>query len=220
MTSPVFIIAYSSTASVLIPLVLGWLNWHKLSIHLQWVMWILVASLIIDGVSVIIIQFSFNTHLLGSIYFFVQFTVLMKIFNDQMKISRIVAVAYIFYVLFFVGNILFFQGPWVFNSYTQVAASLILMALSIYYFYGLLVDLPNLRVYELPMFWIALTVLIYYGGNFLMFLWISYLMDNDIVHQRTLWLLHNLLNITKNILFAVAIVQCCRKVKTSQPNRQ
>jgi hypothetical protein len=193
-----------------------------LSASLQRVMWILVASLITDGISLIFIQFSFNTHLLGSIYFFIQFSVLIKIFNDQLKITRIVAGTYFFYVLFFVGNILFFQGPWAFNSYTQVAASLILMALSLYYFYGLLVDLPKLRVYKLPMFWIALTVLIYYGGNFLLFLWISYLMDNDIVHQQTLWRLHNLLNITKNVLFAVAIVQGsivqgCRNVKISEP---
>lgn len=79
----------------------------------------------------------------------------------------------------------------------------ILMLLLCILFFGRLLlklDVPNLLAY--PYFWFATGLMIYFSGTLFLFLYASkYLAMGDI----TYWLIHSLLNILLNIIFAITI---------------
>lgn len=211
---PELIIAHFSSGSVLIPLMLVFASWKKLTVELKPLFWILLVSLLSDALALILMQYSIHTHFIGNIYLIAQFSLLILIFRKQLHNNRIVDFILALFILFFIINISFFQGPWVFNSVSNVVACLILIAFCLFYFYRLLNDLPIVHIQQLPMLWITFAVLTYYGGNFFLFLVKNYLTYGDAGTHKIMWILHNLLNITKNILFAIALWQSYRKVKS------
>lgn len=212
--SPEFLVAYISIGSVLIPLSIALVLRKRIPTELKPLCWILVIALVCDMVSFIFIRYSLNTLLVTNIYWLAQFTFLMWIFSKQFKDKRFIHFVYIFFILFYAVNILFFQGPWVSNSVSNVLASLILIPFCLHFFYRLLNDLPTVNILSLPMLWISFAVLTYYAGNFFLFLVSNYLIEEASEAHRMLWILHNLLNITKNILFAIALWLSYRKVKS------
>jgi len=210
-----FFIAHSSFGSVFIPLSIALVHWKKAWDDLKPLCLILILSLASDLLSLLFIQYSFNTYLIGNIYLSVQFSIILWIFRKQLPYPHVTDIILLLFILFSSINILFFQGPWIFNSVSNVVASLILIAFSLFYFYRLLNDLPIVHIQHLPMLWITFAVLTYYAGNFFLFLVNNYLIYSESGPHKLMWILHNLLNITKNILFAIALWQSYRKVRSS-----
>lgn len=202
--------------SVFIPLCLALAHKKRIPDELIPIYWILIVSLTCDVISISLLKYaiSINTLLIGNIYLFAQFSLLVWIFVKQLQSKKVINIVYIFFIFFYVINISFFQGPWIFNSISNVLASLILIALCLYYFYRLLYDMPTVHIHSLPMLWISFAVLTYYAGNFFLFLVSNYLVEGARESHRIIWILHNLLNITKNILFAIALWQSYRKVRS------
>lgn len=212
---PEFLIAYSSFGSVFIPLALAIIQWKRVWDDFRPLCLILILSLSTDLSSILLIRFSINpnTYLIGNIYLVAQFSLLALLFRKQLPNPRIVDIILFLFIVFCIIDFLFFQGPWVFNSVSSVVTSFVLISFCLFYFYKLLNDLPIVHIHELPMLWISFAVLIYYGGNFFLFL-----VNNHLTHDgphKLMWILHNLLNISKNILFAFALWQSYRKVKSS-----
>lgn len=216
---PEFLIAYSSFGSVFIPLTIALIQWKKMWDDFKPLCIILILSLATDLISILFIQYSnnpnTNTYLIGNIYLIAQFSLLVLVFRKQLPNQRIIDVILVLFIFFCIINILLFQGPWIFNSVSNVVASLILMSFCMFYFYRLLHDLPIVHVQQLPMLWISFAVLTYYAGNFFIFLVKNYLTYGESGSHKLMWILHNLLNITKNILFAIALWQSYRSVKSS-----
>lgn len=216
---PEFLLAYISIGSVFIPIAFALANGKKLLEELKPLRWILFISLSCDLLSLgISLTGSMrNTHWIGNIYMILQFSLLVLTFRRQLQSNRIIDIVHITFVVFYVVNISFFQGPWIFNSVTNAVACIILIVLTMYYFYRLLNDLPTDHIQSLPMLWVSFAVLVYYAGNFFLFLTANYLTYEGVGKGTHLlmWNLHNLLNIIKNILFAIALWQSYRKVRSS-----
>jgi hypothetical protein len=216
---PEFLIAYSSLGSVFFPLTIALVKWKRIWDDFRPLCLILLLSLTTDLISLLFIRYSTNTqpntYLIGNIYLIAQFSLLVWVFKKELPRPRVSDTILLLFILFCLVNISVFQGPWVFNSVSNVVASLILIGFCLFYFYRLLNDLPIVHIEHLPMLWISLAVLIYYGGNFFLFLANNYLTYDESGSHKLMWILHNLLNITKNILFAIALWQSYRKVKSS-----
>lgn len=210
-----YLIAYTSIGSVLIPISVVLAHGKNMPRELRPLLWILITSLLCDLASIVLSRYSINTFLILNIYWFIQTSLLTWMYRKYFHRKQLVNFIYFFFVAFYLINILFFQGPWVLNSISNVLASLILILFCMYYFYRLLNDLPTVHIHSLPMLWISFAVLVYYAGNFFLFLASNYLIEDAREMHRMAWILHNLLNITKNILFAVALWQSYRKVKSS-----
>lgn len=208
-----YAIGYLSLASVVIPLAIPLFTKPEIGPQLRIIVLILIFSLTSDIASLTIIHFGLSSLLVINMYMLVQFSLLAYIFYNQFRKARVVQVIYPFFLVFFILNILFFQGPWKLNSASHVLASLILITFSMYYLYQLLHDLPAIHIQKLPMLWICFAILVYYGGNFFLFLAGNYLSETP-AFQRSVWILHNLLNVIKNSLFAIALWQNYRNVKS------
>lgn len=210
-----FFIAHVSSLSVLIPLGLAIAHWKKLPNEISLLRWALIASFIIDLTSFFFMNFSMNTHPLGNTYLFIQFSILFYIFSFYNSRKKVLRFLYAFFVFFYAINLFFIQSPQVFNTNSNVIASLILIGLSISYFYRLLNELSIFHIHRLPMLWLSFATLIYYSGTLFLFLVSNYLFQSTDEVNIMMWILHNLLNIIKNILFAIALWQSYRTVRSS-----
>jgi hypothetical protein len=80
-----------------------------------------------------------------------------------------------------------------------------MLVLALTYLYRLFRELPVERVQDMPMLWIAFAVLIYFGGTLFLFLFNNYLIDNEPGTHRAIWVLHNMLNVSKNVFLSIAL---------------
>lgn len=210
-----FLIAYSSFGSIIIPLTFALLDpKNSWSTHRPLLL-ILIGSLLADATAWLLMKQSINTYLVLNLYLIFQCSLLISFLKRELRHQRIINLTQGSFLTVALINITFFQGPWVFNSVTNVIACLILMIIPLVYFYKLLTELPIVHVQHLPMLWIAFGVITYYAGNFFLFLVKNYLVYGEAGSHRYMWILHNLLNIFKNILFAVGLWLSYRKAKSS-----
>ena len=141
-------------------------------------------------------------------YFFVilQFLFFLRIYFVEVSISsaqnffRLLAVTFpAFAVVTTLVN-----GISSYNPYVKATENLLLIGLSVYYFYYLNKTLPILYLERFYMFWINTGILIYFSGTLLLFALGEYLTELAQPLSLQLWNIHLLLNILLNLFFSVA----------------
>jgi len=211
------LIVNCSILSALVPL-LGLIKFRALSFELKILGLLVAISFLCDAASLYLKPlFNISTNYAGTSYRLAEFILLLAIYyrmlHGRSKVGLFISLGLIFVLLFFI-NLLYIQKDAI-NSYTKVYTSLVFIFFSILYFFQLMKDLPTLHLQRLPMFWINVAVLVYFSGNFFLFLLSDYLVkvlhDNLIIY----WTFHDLLNILKNLVFAIAFWQGIRKPKAN-----
>lgn len=210
-----FLIACFTSASVLVPLALTIIQWRKLPHNIALLRWLLICSAICDLSQIILaVIFSMSNILVGDIYMFIQFTLLLYILGSQLERRKILKVVYGILVALYVIGFFLSKNYTGSTSTLDALASLVLIIVPILFFYKLLNELKVVNIHRQPILWIAFATLFYYSGNLFLFLASNYLLNQTDSFGR-MWVLHNILNFTKNILFAVALWQNYRTVKSS-----
>jgi hypothetical protein len=213
---PAFVVGYLSIGSACLPLAASANRWKFVESEIRGLVIIALASLSCDLATLILSANRINSLLLANGFLLFQFSLLVRIFSAQYSSGKSsMLILYLCIVFVFIVNTAFFQGPWKLNAAFLAASSLMMMVLSLHYFYLLLTKLPTLHIHRLPMLWISFAVLFYYAGNFFQFLISNYILTDNVEAARMLWILHNLLNILKNILFTIAIWQSYRRTSSS-----
>lgn len=133
-----------------------------------------------------------------------QFVILFIVFSSEYK-SRFTKIVFFVFFIYSIINYLFLQTPNSFNSNSSYAGALLMLLLAFFYLYKLFHELPVERVQDLPMLWIAFAVLIYFGGTLFLFLFNNYLIANEPGTHRAIWVLHNMLNVVKNVFLSIAL---------------
>ncbi len=201
-------IALASHGSCLLPLILTLLKRpSSRAIHLVRIL--TAASFIFDTISLYYGRQGINSYPVNNAFLLVQFIILLLIYREAFGWRyRPVYVAGAVYTALFGVNYLFVQSPYTLNSYAYTVSGVILMVLSLLYFRYLLKNLPEPHVHRSPLIWINIAVLVYFGGNLFLFMLYNFFASG-------IWILHNMLNIIKNILLFVAVWQSQRKMSSS-----
>lgn len=101
-------------------------------------------------------------------------------------------------------------GPYLFemNSYARSLSALFIIGLVVYYFYRLLIDLEERHLLRVPMFWFSTAFLFYFSGNLILFLFSGQLIKTvSAVDGVQMFVIHSILQITKNILLSIGLCQ-------------
>jgi hypothetical protein len=210
----VLLIANCSNFSATIPLVLGLLQLRKRHSGERLLLILITVALLTDTTSFILVYFfKSNAGFLSSVYRVLEFIFLALMyrsyFSNRWQKTAMLSLIYFFVGLQVVG--LFLTHSDIVKSYSTVFSSITFITLSIAFFFKLMKDLPTLHLQRLAMFWINTAILVYFSGNFFLFLMNDYLVN--VMHDNLMvyWSFHNMLNIIKNLLFAIAFWQGIRK---------
>lgn len=200
-------INYISIFSILIPLTLSFFQWKTLRVPLSALRWLLVISLLADILGYLIGWLFRNSFPVGNIYSLVEFLFVAYIFSNFYKAKKTVKVVCIVYLIYFVVDVLFFESVFRMLTNASVLAMLLVIMLLLYYFFMQLIDSTVIRIEREPIFWIAFAFLLYYSGS--LFVTVAFNTVIDLTEMKVItwniWTIHNLCNISKNLLIAVAL---------------
>lgn len=109
-------------------------------------------------------------------------------------------------VVFMVGsivNLLWGEGSG-FNANTYMVAALIMLVVSLLYYYQLLTSLEVPFLLKSPHFWINSGVLLYFSGSFFVFMFAGLILSIEFKPEFEYWNITALLNITFRIILAIS----------------
>jgi hypothetical protein len=201
--APELLFAHASSLSAIIPLVASRAQWKALKGTLKLIFWVAAASGLADLTSIILLSQKINSWPIINLFLIVQFALLFVLLNAEKH--RTLQIFFYVTVIFALLNYLFIQTPKTFNSYTAYAGGILMIVTSLVFLYQLLVEMPMESIQRLPLFWVSFGVLIYYGGTLFLFLFNNYLLSHSLKSHQTIWVLHNVLNVTKNVFLFVAL---------------
>lgn len=197
------LVRYLSQSSVLLPLFAGMISWRLLQGNVRFVFWAVVASFVADSVSELLVHFKMNNWPAGNIFLIVHFTLLFAAFDGQKSVP--LKIFFSACVVFSLLDFFFIETPMKMNSYTAYVTGILLIVMALNYLYQLMNSLPVENITTLPLFWLAFATLVYYGGTLFIFLFNNYLTVHLPQIRSNLWIVHNVSNILKNVLFFAAI---------------
>ena len=133
--------------------------------------------------------------------------------NTAKKILTGLGVIFLVLALFDLKN----SNADTFDSIPTVVECLILLSFSIYYLYEQIKDPNNLFLYNTPNFWIVVGIILFFSGNFFLFIYgqsSSKLPDWD----KTFKLINGVCSLLEYILFLVAFIIARNASKNPKSN--
>lgn len=198
-----YIILGVSILSSLLPLFLG----KRQNNALLWY-YILTGfcfELVLTSLKRIIRIDGFDYHWIGTIYFLVEFVFISfyyrtRVFSQRSTFYLVFISLVVFYLFTSLTDISL--SPSNVNSIGSAGLLLAYIAYSIAGFYKILKEQTITRLERSPFFWANTAFLLYSAGSIIVFICIDYLLIEDKELLYALWIFRNILNVTKNIIFA------------------
>lgn len=201
-----WIIVILTFISYLICVVLGIRYLRRLELPFKWLAGFIWVAFFMELLNTYLINLQIKSSASLHVYTIVEFAILFMVFRALYAplIQPYLALATILGFACFAGiDILYFESLDVFNSYARGLESLILMLLSLVFFFQRLQQPGPTPLLKQPGFWLASGTLIYFGVNLFLFTM------NRSLDEKTfanLWgLIHNPVILTRNVFFGVAL---------------
>jgi hypothetical protein len=138
-----------------------------------------------------------TTQVIFTIYFF-------HLFADAPK-RKLLLYGTLFFILFYIINIVFIQPYYTFNSYSYAMGAFLFVGFALMSFYGWMEGLPASNILLLKEFWGAAGILFYFGSSFFIFISYEYLSEVSAKNVGILWKLHNVFLTLGCVIFLKAI---------------
>ena len=212
------LIFYYSMGAILIPIVLLFFRYNRLSVEYKWLGILFLFSFLCDFLN----EVQYHTvHLpvnyLGTVYYVLN-PILLSIFFYHVLVwpsaKNIFIVFNVALLAFAVANFLLIQKETI-NTYSAILEKLLIMFLCILYYYKVIRERPADRIYHSGLFWIISSLFIISSAKLVLYTFAHYLVifkDNLMV----LWSIHNILSIILSLMLTVGILVRYRNDPTSK----
>jgi hypothetical protein len=212
------IIANVSSLSVLIPLAFFIPVFKKRNIPatVKLLGVLLFISGLADLLSTILIELKCNPNLVITLYVTLQFIFLSLFYRSAYNLKSLKGITLISVIVFlmFAGYNLFrIQGITGFNSNSFTISSLVFILYAMVLFYRLIYELPVVQIQDFYLFWFNCAIFIYFGFNLFIFISVNQILISQNEQILASWAFHNIMNIIKNVIFAIGLVAFLRNNK-------
>lgn len=195
-----------SAGIMLIPLFVIFFRYKNISIELLPILILLLVSIVVEIINFTFVINSKNNFLILRVYtvfevflllsfYFLFFKNLRKIFIYIIVFSILLIVEYVDYRINGLSN---------FDNYSTSFESLLFSFLALWSFFYLIKHSIYKEPFNEPFFWMNTAILIYFGGNLILFVFNNYLLQHKSAGHLAIWGIHSFLNILYNCLIAVA----------------
>lgn len=198
-----------------IPLILGFNKLKRLTPEVKLIFWMSALTFVLSAWSTGLWLFEMNNLFIGHFYVVLQTLLIMKIYqllNQGSAIEKGITIG--MYVFFLAGIFLtVFVEPLIgFNPIGRMIAALILVSLSLLYFFKLLSGPTDIRLEKTPMFWFNSGVLLYFFCTLFIFVFSIYVPTNKALNIPV-WVLHSILFWIFFILCSIAVWVSLRRTQ-------
>ncbi|WP_430410091.1 hypothetical protein [Kordia sp.] len=197
-----------SSLTIVLPLLIGIWKYYRLSRMQQKLMYLIVLFSITELIANILWYQKLNNLPVYHIYTIIEFLCIIYIYKDALHTlfpQRVFTIIAVVFTAFCIINTFYFQSIFTFNSNATTMLGVLVIFLSISYFYTLLKEIKYTSLERNPMFWGNAGFLIYFSSNLLLF-FISNSISTEAAEVNFLvWGLHAIVNIVLVIFFIIAI---------------
>lgn len=196
--------------SFLIPLIPGWVLFHKLSGEFRLFIFILSIVFILDVAGYYTSAHDIHNLVLYNVLYIFQFYFYSVLFRKLLRSNfykwfiSVMSILFTIYVIIKIKSIVFPND--IYNSYIPAFLSLSILLYCILFFNYQLGDMQTVFIYKTPWFWIMTGLLLYFSVSFLILLFTNYFMFRETEFIRNLWRLSNLFNVVKNLLVGIGML--------------
>lgn len=203
------IIFKTAQMSILVPLLVGIFFRFKSFNTIKYILFILLT------ISVIVALFSRylwslkenNLYLLHfyTVLEFCGWIVIYYLLFESVIMKKILFVLGISFIVFSVVNSVFLQPLSTFNSNSRSLESIILVGLSITYFFKIFKEKKVVYLERNDLFWLNSAALIYFSGSFLLFGFSNLLLQSNSYEIKEVWVIHALFLCMHYLLITIGL---------------
>jgi hypothetical protein len=201
------LIADLSVYSLALPAVMGLLRYFRLS-NVQKAIWaVVLLSVLIDLIARQLRHAGDPQTLVYYLFTLCEFSLFTYLFAQALVpfIKRRLLLGLLFFFLLFVLiDMIWLSGLEQFNSYSTAVEGLLVIFLTLCYFYKTLRELRIKYLEREPVFWVSTGVLLYYSSNLFIFLFTNFI-NSSLEALYIIWGIHGIFSILLNILYAIAL---------------
>lgn len=201
-------LAQGSAYMIMGPILIGFLRIRKLEAHIRLLLYYLCLSATVEMFGLLLVEKGTNNLFLFHISSFVEIIFLLLVYYRE---SKTFLSKSNLYILLIVNSVAAFGDAFIwsslkeFNAYSLTVGSVILIFVSIRYYYLLMKNLNVKRIERSAMFWVNTGVLIYYAGNLFTFAGTKFL-SGSLSDFYLMWGLHSIMNIVMLLMFSTAFI--------------
>ena len=152
----------------------------------------------------------FHTYILIEYLLLIQ--VFKNIFRESVK-KRIWWLLSLGFVLIWVFNVTIGEGWWVFPDYIHILEAIIILIFISIWFLKMLREKEISNPEQTFEFWMCTGLLVFFSGNFLLFVFTNFLLKTDMAVYEAIWKVHCILIILLYILYTVALLWVKKTIK-------
>ncbi|GHM98946.1 hypothetical protein WSM22_04360 [Cytophagales bacterium WSM2-2] len=198
-------LAYSSAASVIIPIVIYFIGGRYNGTN-KWIFILTVTSLVADIANVLYLKAGFTGYTILNIFFLVQIFLLSVIYARLLDEPDHVGGLFLCFFSIWVINFLFMQPISEYQSLLRLLGNALVLGYAISYYHRIYKVMPIKDIKTYGPVWFNNAVLYYFSLNFFLFAATHYIVTSESSDVAIIfWGFHNFNNIIKNCLYAVAI---------------
>jgi hypothetical protein len=209
------ILVYISAISGLFPLLAAVYNYRRLNRVLKLMAAFCLVSVLTDliGLLTLYLKVKYNNLFLMHLFDLVAvvlFTLIYYYAFYKQLFKKLTLILGSISVLVIIGNAVFIEGIWIYPAISNTVLSLLLIPISLTYFYELLTRQEFTHIEKQGMFWINAGVLIYFSINIFLFMLYNKISS---VEKQDFYMMQSITNIIANLLYSVGLL--CKPQKTT-----
>ncbi len=208
------------TATALVPLTIYYRTRQYQDPSMRYLAMMLLLSFLVDGFG-FLSDFWFplgkSGNAIVNTYGFFEIWMVIMLYHMQLSPEKklpFLIITILLVIAQFV-ELLVFQDYMHFAAVSRAIFAAVVTVLGLLYFFKLIKELPTVRVYNVPMFWINIGMMVYYTGNFFLFVmrnYLVYVLQSNISYH---WSVHNILGVITYIFFSIGLWQARPKKEDS-----
>ncbi|WP_118952378.1 hypothetical protein [Taibaiella helva] len=200
-----FTLSLLSQASVILPIVTGWIAFRNLPSLFRLLFYFFILALITE-IQARVLNIVAHNNMPGlHIYTwieFISFSVAYYLYFQGKRVRALIVINILLATVIGVLNAIYWGGITAPNIVSRSYCAMFITLYTLYFFYLLFKGNGNRYEWEYPMSWIATGALIYFANNLGYFLFSELWYTKVPKIANVSYVLHNLLNIIGNCLFA------------------
>ncbi|MEP0266025.1 hypothetical protein [Dokdonia sp.] len=199
----------------LLPAILSIIKWKSMDTPQRWFA-ILLWSIVIISFSgrLWTIQTQESNLPFFYIYILIEYLILLHFFRILLKIKNS---SWLFLTVGFTItwciNICTGKGWWAFPDYIHALEAIIIITLVILWFIKMLKEKTIAQPYKTFEFWICAGLLIFFSGNFLLFVFPKFILNTGNEVFLAIWKVNNILNILLYSIYTIALLCVKRRIR-------
>lgn len=201
-------LAYVPIGIIFTGALVGLIRFDRLGSAQKFLLTLLVLAFLAEAVSFYLSRSSSNSYPVFHLYALLEYGLLALIYSRGFKsigLSKVLMSSVFLMVVYAILNVIFFQPLTVPNTNVTIVSSVIMIVVSVLFFFRVLNEMRYAQIEKSAMFWISIGVLIYFASSLIMFFYLTGIAPAVLGDVEVVIMVNIFFNIIHYLCFNIAL---------------